>query len=67
VLHQHTHVALLFPMFDETGRFRIVVMERNVETGVVSLQGRYPGTHVHLVQVAAQGDFSPLTFPPAAD
>jgi hypothetical protein len=67
ILHQHTHVALLFPMFDEVGRFHVVVMERNVETGVGSLRARYPATHIHLVEVSVEGTFSPLTSPSDAD
>ncbi|MFP4430247.1 MAG: hypothetical protein ACLFPV_03255 [Spirochaetaceae bacterium] len=57
VLHQHVHVAVFFPYFDDEGRFQAVVMERNVETGVESLNRRYPGDHVHLVRIPASGAF----------
>jgi hypothetical protein len=57
VLHQHVHVAVFFPYFDEEGRFQAVVMERNVETGVESLNRRYSGDNVHLVRIAASGAF----------
>ncbi len=57
VLHQHVHVAVFFPYFDEEGRFHSVVMERNVETGVESLNRRYPGNNVHLVRIQASGAF----------
>jgi hypothetical protein len=57
VLHQHIHVVVFFPYFDENGRFHAVVMERNVETGVESLTRRYAGDHIHLVRVPASAAF----------
>lgn len=57
VLHQHIHVAVFFPFFDQDGRFQAVVMERNVETGIESLNRRYPGDNVHLVRIPASGAF----------
>lgn len=59
VLRQHVHLAALFPYFDEAGEFRTVVMERNVESSVVSLQRRYVGDFVHLVRAQASSNFSP--------
>ncbi len=57
VLRQHTHVVVFLPYFDETGRFRVAVMERNVETSIASLQRRYGNDHVHLVRVRGGADF----------
>ncbi|AHC14745.1 hypothetical protein [Salinispira pacifica] len=51
VLWQHFHVVVLFPYFDDTGRFRVAVLERNVESSPASLQRRYPGNYVHLVRI----------------
>lgn len=51
VLRQHVHIAALFPYFDNTGEFRIVVMERNVETSVSSLEKRYSEDFAHLVKI----------------
>jgi len=59
VLRQHVHVAVLFPYFDESGRFSITVLERNVETDIDSLAERYPGSYVHLVRVEADEAFQP--------
>lgn len=56
VIRQHIHVALFFPYFDEEGRYRAVVMERNLETNLKSLEERYPGSYVHLVRLEAQKD-----------
>jgi hypothetical protein len=53
VLWQHYHVVVLFPYFDESGAFRVVVMERNLETGVDSLIKRYPKEFIHLVKILA--------------
>lgn len=51
VLWQHFHVVVLFPYFDDSGRFRIAVLERNVESSPESLRRRYPGKYVHLVRI----------------
>lgn len=59
VLRQHVHLAVFFPFFDEHGRFRAVVLERNVETGLESLSERYPGSYVHLVRARADSSFTP--------
>ncbi len=59
VLRQHTHVVALFPYFDTDGRFHAVVMERNVETGVASLERRYPGDFIHLVSIPAREGYRP--------
>jgi len=58
-LRQHVHVAVFFPYFDENGRFRVTVLERNVETGLDSLAERYPGSYVHLVRARADDTFAP--------
>lgn len=59
VLHQHVHVTVLFPYFDERGTFRVAVMERNVESSVASLQRRYGDGRIHLVRVPAHDQFAP--------
>lgn len=59
VLREFTHVVALFPYFDPHGSFKIAVMERNLETGVESLEKRYPNEYIHLVRVAASTDFHP--------
>lgn len=59
VLRQHVHVAVFFPYFDSDDRFRVVVLERNVETGLESLAERYPGSYVHLVRARAHSSFTP--------
>jgi hypothetical protein len=51
VLRQHMHVVVLFPYFDAAGRFQAAVMERNLETGIASLRGRYAGDYIHLVRI----------------
>ncbi|MFW6329490.1 MAG: hypothetical protein ACOC28_05290 [Alkalispirochaetaceae bacterium] len=62
VLRQHTHVVVLFPYFDSAGTFETVVLERNVETSVESLQGRYGEEYIHLVRVPATERFDPPQF-----
>jgi len=61
VLRQHSHVVVFFPYFDERGSLQVVVMERNVESGLPSLQRRYRGDFVHLVRVPAALPFTPPT------
>lgn len=56
-VRQHHHIAVFFPYIDAKGVLRIVVMERNLETGVSSLRARYPKDSVHLVRISAEGDF----------
>ena len=58
-LRQHHHVIVLFPYFDGRGSFQVVVMERNLETSLASLDRRYGREYVHLVRVASDGIFSP--------
>ncbi|MFP4551755.1 MAG: hypothetical protein ACLFNT_13180 [Spirochaetales bacterium] len=58
-LQQHVHVAVLFPYFDSAGRFRTVVMERNVETSLASVDRRYRDAFVHLVRVELSESFTP--------
>lgn len=57
VIRQHSHVVVFFPFFDQNGRFRSVVMERNVETDVASLQRRYEDGFVHLVRLETGAEF----------
>ena len=57
VLWQYYHIVVLFPAFDEAGRFRCAVFERNNETSLASLQKRYPKEFMHLVRIRASGDF----------
>jgi hypothetical protein len=59
VLHQHVHVAVLFPYFDEHGEFQVDVMERNVEASTKSLLRRYGEDSVHLVRVRADYSYTP--------
>lgn len=58
---QHHHVVVLFPYMDTTGVYRAVVMERNVETSVASLQRRFPREDIYLVRVSSDGLFEPPT------
>jgi hypothetical protein len=58
-LRMHHHVIVLFPFFDAEGRFQVVVMERNLETSLGSLNRRYGKESVHLVHIDSDGDFSP--------
>lgn len=62
VLRQHTHVVVIFPYFTESGIFEVVVLERNVETSLESLEERYSGDYLHLVRVAASREFQPPAF-----
>ena len=57
-LRQHHHLVVLFPVFDERGSFQVVVMERNLETSLASLDRRYAAEYVHLVRIDASGPFS---------
>lgn len=63
VLRQHSHVVVLFPWFDTRGRFHLSVMERNVETGLASLERRYENDFIHLVRLPASRTFQPPGFP----
>lgn len=56
-LRRHTHVAVLFPYFDEDGIFSIVVMERNTETLLESFLSVNEGSHVHLVRIPSPDRF----------
>lgn len=58
-LRQHVHIVVIFPYFDAQGRYRVVVMERNVESSLASVQRRYAGDAIHLVRVRASGQFQP--------
>jgi hypothetical protein len=58
-LRQHVHVAVIFPYFSEEGRFRVSVMERNLETSLDSLERRYGENYIHLVRARAQENFVP--------
>lgn len=58
-LNQHVHVAVLFPYFDDTGRFFVDVMERNVETSLESIDRRYHNDSIHLVRVRADDAYMP--------
>jgi hypothetical protein len=57
-LRQHHHVVVLFPCFDEKGAFQVVVMERNLETSLASLDRRFASEYVHLVRLDSTGAFS---------
>ena len=51
ILRQHIHTAVLIPVIDQRLGFKDIVMERNFESDVDSLQKRYPGAHVNLVRI----------------
>lgn len=53
---QHYHVALFIP-YEENGKTKIAVLERNKETSFSYLLKRYPNTYCHLVKISAEGDF----------
>ena len=57
-LRQHHHVIVLLPFFDSRGVFQVVVMERNVETNLASLNRRFAQEYVHLVRLDSTGGFS---------
>ncbi|MBN1686127.1 MAG: hypothetical protein JW852_05705 [Spirochaetales bacterium] len=61
VLKQHVHLVVLFPHFDEQGAFQIVVMERNAETSIESLESRYATDHTHLVRLSVPETYAPPT------
>jgi hypothetical protein len=65
VLRQHTHVVVLFPYFTGDGKFRVSVMERNVETSLQSLADRYPDDFIHLVRIRAERNYVPPVIKPA--
>jgi hypothetical protein len=56
-LRQHHHVVVLLPYFDDRGVFHVVVMERNLETGIPSLQRRFGTEYVNLVRITTDGGF----------
>lgn len=58
-LRQHYHVAALLPLFDEAGRFSVLVFESAVESGYDAFAARYPGHLAHLVRVPVEGSFAP--------
>jgi len=59
VLWQYHHVAVFFPWFTEGGDFRLAVMETGTESSLESLEGRYPGSFIHLVNMKALEAFVP--------
>ena len=62
-LRQHHHVIVLLPYFDASGAFRVVVMERNLQTSIPSLVRRYGTEYVHLVRIDPRGAFDPPAIP----
>lgn len=62
-LRQHSHVVVILPYFDDSGRFRPVVMERNRETGIGQLTRRYEGDFIHLVRIDGTQPFDPPSPP----
>jgi hypothetical protein len=48
---------VFFPFIDGKSVFRVVVMERNQETSVSSLQKRFPKDDVHLVRIGSEGEY----------
>ena len=59
VLRQHVHVVVIFPYIDADGRFQTTVMERNLETSIDSLRGRYGGDFIHLVRIPVSESYLP--------
>ena len=62
ILRQHTHVVVLLPYFAPDGRFEAVVLERNVETSIASLERRYGRDLIHLTRVQVDAGFTPPLF-----
>jgi hypothetical protein len=59
-MRQHFHIAVLFPYFDEYGRFRVVVFESAEETSFARFKTRYaPGHCVNLVRIPVEAGFAP--------
>ncbi len=67
VLHQHFHLAVLFPFFLPDGAFRVRVLERYgagaTETPLAVLRARYPGGYVHLTRLPLGEAFTPPPVP----
>lgn len=58
-LREFTNVVVLFPYFDSLGIFRVAMVERNLEQGLVPFERRYSADYIHLVRVRASTDFAP--------
>lgn len=59
VLWQHFHVAVFLPYFDESGIFKVTVVERNRATALSSFIKRYPAHYIHLVRIKTPEHFEP--------
>jgi hypothetical protein len=57
VLHEHFHLVLFFPYFDESGKFGITVLSRNKEISFDSYLRSYKSMYVHLVRIGINGEF----------
>lgn len=55
---EYGDLVVLFPYFDEFGRFEVYVAGQSLKTGIDSLEQRHHGAFVQLEQVAASSDFS---------
>ncbi|MBN2351867.1 MAG: hypothetical protein JXD23_04790 [Spirochaetales bacterium] len=58
LLVEYFHVATFFPHFDETGRFRVAVMDQHKDLDVFRFIERYRSEFVHLVRFDTNSDFS---------
>lgn len=64
-LRQYFHEALLFPYFEPSGEFKVVVFESAAETSLDAVLRRYPSEFAHLVRIPAQPGFDPPILPAA--
>ncbi|MBN1799122.1 MAG: hypothetical protein JW822_11125 [Spirochaetales bacterium] len=58
LFRQHFHVAALFPFFDTSGNFQIVVLDQHAEQSIDSFIDKYSSDFIHLVRIKAFGEFS---------
>ncbi len=63
-LRRFSHVAALFPYFDETGRFAVAVFESGAETSLRSVRTRYGQDFARLIRFPAEAEFDPPPLPP---
>lgn len=56
-LWQHHHIICLFPYYDDTDKFKLVIFERCRETSFENFLIRYPDSYLHLVWLDGRGRF----------
>lgn len=54
------HVVTFIPYFDKAGNFKIIVMDQHKDFLVESILKKYPTQYIHLVEINAATDFSPI-------